>query len=485
MKPHSVKIMVDEHGMNYFAWAIMCDCFFTKPYIKQFTGKPFISEVMIIQGEHGQWAPSISNVKGLAESVMEKIKAETFDIAQIEKLHLHFGRKVIAQSKILPGLFGQIPASDFARRLTRLWDDYGNLCCLGFVIVWSDIEYGLLTKELEKILKAKNVKQQNLQRDLSLLISPVRKIAPWTEKKELLNIAVKFNSYAGAAESPEFKRHSEKYKWLQYGYQGPELTPEYFKNELRKIFKRGPKKQLASHLAYFAELRKKQAELKKKLKLSPKEIRLFEMAKNIMFLKAYRIDVRHIFHWHTDKMFKKLGLKCHLPLTWFHYSDRADILNLIRTGKADAQKGLARSKFILRVSEGGKVKFIPKNKAEKFLKRHLLQEKIVMSSEISGATAFPGVVKDRVRIVLSKNDLGKISKGDILVASATTPELLPAMHKAAAFVTDAGGITSHAAIVAREMKKPCVIGTRIATKIFKDGDIIQVDADQGIVRKIS
>lgn len=58
------------------------------------------------------------------------------------------------------------------------------------------------------------------------------------------------------------------------------------------------------------------------------------------------------------------------------------------------------------------------------------------------------------------------------------------MKKAAGFVTDAGGILSHAAIVARELKKPCVIGTQRATKILKDGDIIELDANKGIVKKI-
>ncbi|MBU6390574.1 phosphoenolpyruvate synthase, partial [Patescibacteria group bacterium] len=75
-------------------------------------------------------------------------------------------------------------------------------------------------------------------------------------------------------------------------------------------------------------------------------------------------------------------------------------------------------------------------------------------------------------------------KGDILVTGMTRPEFLPLMEKAAAFVTDAGGILSHAAIVAREMKKPCVIGTGVATQIFKDGDVVGVDADKGVVRKI-
>jgi pyruvate,water dikinase len=58
------------------------------------------------------------------------------------------------------------------------------------------------------------------------------------------------------------------------------------------------------------------------------------------------------------------------------------------------------------------------------------------------------------------------------------------MMRAAAFVTDIGGITSHAAIVSREMGKPCVIGTKMATKVLKDGDLIEVDATKGVVRKI-
>ena len=64
----------------------------------------------------------------------------------------------------------------------------------------------------------------------------------------------------------------------------------------------------------------------------------------------------------------------------------------------------------------------------------------------------------------------------------TTPDYIPAMKKAAAFVTDEGGITCHAAIIAREMKKPCIVGTKIATKVLHDGDLVEVDADKGVVR---
>jgi len=63
----------------------------------------------------------------------------------------------------------------------------------------------------------------------------------------------------------------------------------------------------------------------------------------------------------------------------------------------------------------------------------------------------------------------------------TQPEFLPAMKKASAIITDEGGLTCHAAIISRELGIPCIIGTKIATKVFKDGDIVEVDATRGIV----
>jgi pyruvate,water dikinase len=67
----------------------------------------------------------------------------------------------------------------------------------------------------------------------------------------------------------------------------------------------------------------------------------------------------------------------------------------------------------------------------------------------------------------------------------TTPDFLPAMQRAAAFVTDEGGIMCHAAIVARELKKTCIIGTKIATQVLHNGDLVEVDAEEGVVRIIS
>jgi len=104
--------------------------------------------------------------------------------------------------------------------------------------------------------------------------------------------------------------------------------------------------------------------------------------------------------------------------------------------------------------------------------------------KVSGQIAFTGKISGIARIVLDPAKIKQFDQGDILIAGSTRPEYLPIMKKAAAFVTDSGGILSHAAIVAREMKKPCIIGTKIATEVLKDGDLVEVNANHGWVRKL-
>jgi len=89
-----------------------------------------------------------------------------------------------------------------------------------------------------------------------------------------------------------------------------------------------------------------------------------------------------------------------------------------------------------------------------------------------------------VKIVESVEDIKKMNKGDILLSETTYPALLPAMKIAGAIITNIGGLTCHAAIVSRELGIPCVIGTKIATKVLRDGDLVEVDADKGVVRII-
>jgi len=96
--------------------------------------------------------------------------------------------------------------------------------------------------------------------------------------------------------------------------------------------------------------------------------------------------------------------------------------------------------------------------------------------------ASPGKVKGIVAIINVPEEMKKMRQNNILVSEATSPDLLPAIKKASAIITNVGGITCHAAIVSRELGIPCIIGTKIATKVLKDGDLVEVDAEKGIVK---
>jgi phosphoenolpyruvate synthase/pyruvate phosphate dikinase len=113
------------------------------------------------------------------------------------------------------------------------------------------------------------------------------------------------------------------------------------------------------------------------------------------------------------------------------------------------------------------------------------EEECEAVDEIKGNIAYQGFAKGKVRVILSARESGeKFKKDEILVTSMTTPDFVPLIKRAKAVVTDEGGILCHAAIVARELTTPCVIGTKIATKVLKDGDLVEVNADKGVVRAI-
>lgn len=106
------------------------------------------------------------------------------------------------------------------------------------------------------------------------------------------------------------------------------------------------------------------------------------------------------------------------------------------------------------------------------------------SATLRGQIGSSGCVRGRVRLVMDDPAGVQLESDEVLVCPMTTPSHIPAMLQAVAIVTDSGGILSHAAIVAREMKKPCIVGTESATTELRSGDLVEVDADRGIVTRL-
>jgi phosphohistidine swiveling domain-containing protein len=154
--------------------------------------------------------------------------------------------------------------------------------------------------------------------------------------------------------------------------------------------------------------------------------------------------------------------------------------------------------FVVYCLEGNEPVFISGEKAEQFAIRfeaYHSKKAVVSTGEVKGKTAFSNgkIIRGKVKIITReygsevdtfRKKMAEMLEGEILVSETTEPDMMQALKKAAAIVTDIGGLLSHAAITARELKTPCVVNSRLATKVFKDGDMVEVDAEKGIVRKI-
>ncbi|MDB5238306.1 MAG: atp-grasp fold subdomain 1 [Candidatus Kaiserbacteria bacterium] len=133
------------------------------------------------------------------------------------------------------------------------------------------------------------------------------------------------------------------------------------------------------------------------------------------------------------------------------------------------------------------------DEADTYIEAFEAKQDVSAALELRGQCASKGpVVRGVVRIINSdyidfsttQRKMDAMNEGDVLVSPTTAPDLMPALRKAAAIVTDTGGMLSHAALTARELGKPCVVGTKIASRVLKDGDMVEVDAEKGTVRKI-
>lgn len=170
------------------------------------------------------------------------------------------------------------------------------------------------------------------------------------------------------------------------------------------------------------------------------------------------------------------------PETFERFVSLEDVLAYLKRGTPFPVGELEKRRLNFLVTNDG-IKLEP---LEKYLERKGFGLKKLegKESEIRGQIAFPGNAIGKVKIIKNKQMFGKFQDGDVIVSPMTTPDYVPLLQKASAIVTDEGGITCHAAIISRELKKPCITGTKRASLILKDGDIVEVDADKGIVRKI-
>lgn len=265
-----------------------------------------------------------------------------------------------------------------------------------------------------------------------------------------------------------FKEFNEKFFWFQNTYAGPTVINKLW---LKK---------------YLHDLKLDSGKIHSKVKENNKSNEFNPLIKLVNYAAVVRDDKKKLLLLAVNFMDAWLKSICkqhkveYKLLRWLTVGEVNDLIFNNKTFYLIAAKRYEKDKSRLGLMLSPGYMDVNKSIWGKIIKVNNSKQ----SNILQGVPASSGVYSGKVRVVLDiKTGAKSLKKGEILVTSMTRPEYLSLMNRAGAFITEEGGISCHAAIVAREIKKPCVIGVKNVTKILKDGDNVTVDGDTGLIKK--
>ncbi|HCC04344.1 MAG TPA: hypothetical protein DEP51_05790 [Clostridiales bacterium] len=227
-------------------------------------------------------------------------------------------------------------------------------------------------------------------------------------------------------------------------------------------------------------------------KFSEKEKKLIKAIRDFIFLRTYITEYsNYLFFEARNTIFNAISKKVNIAVCDLIMLNDKEILNVLNNNTIMNKTINDRKEGFAKIWLDGNIKTLfgseclnLQNEIENNFKNIIDEDRKLNKDVISGSIANKGKVRGVARILKLYSDIYKVNKGDILVATMTTPDYVSAMEKAAGFITDEGGITCHAAILSREFNVPCIVGTVNATEQIKDGEIIELDAYKGKVYKL-
>lgn len=376
---------------------------------------------------------------------------------------------------------------------------------LNYIVVVEMVLQEELGKRIEEPL-SRSGKEELLDQYLKDLISPPMDANPALAVIELTEIA------ASIQENPEIVRlfegpvpeikellekehpallnrltaYIDKYAWMgTYHYRGSPTTLDDVIADLKVSLKKDCAKQLGFIREESRDRERIFESIAEELELSEETLGVIKVGRENLYLRQYRHDVLLMAGSRVRGLLTGIAQRLNTDYLSLNYLTFQEISEAIEEGQIPEKVNFKeRKRDFAFFFEDGKLRIITsKDLAEERAARAVVIERV---PELTGFVAFAGKYVGRVKIVDLLEEIAKMEAGDVLVAAMTNPYYVPAMIRAGAIVTDEGGILSHAAIVSRELGIPCIIGTDKATKVFKDNDLIEVDATgiRGVVRLV-
>jgi len=319
--------------------------------------------------------------------------------------------------------------------------------------------------------------------DLDIIALPNEQTAATQMERDIIEAALKNEPVEKAGEIL-----SEKYYWIPFGYDGPNIwDSQYFIQRIEEYRKDidGAKQKCKEMAEREKGLKQKAKKILTNERIGKDELRLVHILQSTAVWTDERKMLEfQLFFWYSN-ILTELSKRYNLSVVQLKYLFTDELAKLEK--EALKLKNIAEqriSKEFMTVSTNEGIRIAGETERQKIKE---IIERQSHKGDIRGNVACRGTETKyvaTVKVLRSSKECSKVERGEILVATMTTPDYVPAMDRALGFITDEGGVTCHAAIVAREMNKPCIIGTKNATQILKDGDRVEMDVATGLIKII-
>lgn len=342
----------------------------------------------------------------------------------------------------------------------------------------------LIANEIKKVYDKSDIKEKmRFTEVFSLLSAPVH--LSFINEAEISLLKAVLSIKKNPKKRKELlKQHQKNYFWIHNNYvDSYVLDMDYFSKEVDKLLSMDIdiEKDIAKIENTPLKHKKNKKELMKRIKVPDELKMLITISEDFTYWQDERKKSTFWTTHYFSLILDEIGKRVKIPLQELKYMSPREVSNIFESkpGRKVLQERMKNSVFYWD-KEGHECAY---GKEVDDIKRAILGEADFSDiDDFRGLTACMGKAIGKVKIVKSATEIDKVEKGDIIVAVMTRPDYVPAMKKAAAIVTDEGGVTSHASIVSRELGIPCIIGTKIATKVLKDGMSVDVNANHGWVR---
>jgi phosphohistidine swiveling domain-containing protein len=347
----------------------------------------------------------------------------------------------------------------------------------------------MMAEMIKKVYENSKIKDKmRLTEVFSLLTAPIHLSFINEAEIELLKIALKIkeNNINKEESSKLIREHQKKFFWIRNNYVTATILDEkYFQDEINKLLdmKLDIKEEINKIENTPKKSKLKKAELMNQLNLSQELKTLIKISEDFTYWQDERkrstFWITHYFSLILEEIGKRIGI----DKEYLKYMTCRET-SLVFENKPNLEELKARRKNGVYYWDKTGMEALSMKEADRVRKEVLGETNLEDIDDFRGLTACLGKAIGKVKIVKSATEISKVEKGDILVAVMTRPDYVPAMKKASAIVTDEGGVTCHAAIVSRELGIPCIIATKIATKVLKDNQLVEVNANHGWIKII-